>query len=296
MVPGCLRADVVTLPPVADTTLVETTPTNSLGAVEFFNAGTTQNYTRNRGLVRFEVAGNVPAGSRILGARVQIEVTRRPRDGFDTAFFGLHRMKVSWGEGAASLQFPDTSPGLGGPALPGDATWTHRFWGTELTWAEPGGKEAVDYEAKPGSDAIIYGLEDSPYVFESRPALVKDVQLWLDSPADNFGWMIRPSNEGSNFTARRIGSRESSSPPLLLIEYTPPAATPELGIVRSDSGGFTVSFQAEAGVAYRLEESDATLEGRWTTVQSYPATPGGSSRSFHVAPQNAGRFYRLATP
>ena len=270
-----------------------TAPTVSLAGSA---SGTTQNFTRNRGLVRFDVAGNVPAGSRILSARVQIEVTRRPRDGFDTAFFGLHRMKGSWGEGTASLQFPDTSPGLGGPALAGDATWTHRFWGTELTWAEPGGKEAVDFESKPSSDAIIYGLEDSPYVFESRPALVKDVQLWLDSPAANFGWMIKPSNEGSNFTARRISSRESSSPPLLFIEYTPPPTAPEVAITRNDSGGFTLSFQAEAGIAYRLEESDATLGDRWTTVQRYPAMPGGSIRNFRVAPQNAGRFYRLATP
>ena len=286
----------MTLTPVADTTLIETTPTNSLGAVEFFNAGTTQNYTRNRGLVRFDVAGAVPAGSRILGARLQIEVTRRPRDGFDTAFFGLHRMKVSWGEGTAPLEFPDTSPGLGGPALAGDATWTHRFWGTELTWTEPGGKEAVDYEGNPSSDAIIYGLDDSPYVFESRPALVKDVQLWLDSPAANFGWMIRPSNEGSNFTARRMGSRESSTPPLLLLEYSPPAAGPGLAFTRDDSGGFTVEFLAEAGTAYRLEESDSVAESHWTTVQTYPAAPGGSTRSFRVAPQHAGRFYRLATP
>jgi hypothetical protein len=57
------RAEVVVLTPVADTTLVEAAPTNNLGGMPFVNAGTTQTFTRNRGLFRFasrEDAGRAP--------------------------------------------------------------------------------------------------------------------------------------------------------------------------------------------------------------------------------------------
>src|SRR5262245_47621192 len=80
-------ADSVSLLPVADATLFEVKPTNSLGGATWFSSGTTQNFTKNRGLVRFDVAGSIPRGSRILGATITVKVMQVPRDGYASAFF-----------------------------------------------------------------------------------------------------------------------------------------------------------------------------------------------------------------
>jgi hypothetical protein len=53
--------------------------------------------------------------------------------------------------------------------------------------------------------------------------MVADVQGWLKGPSSNFGWIIL-GDEGSSRTAKRFGSRESSSAgerPSLIVEYVP---------------------------------------------------------------------------
>jgi len=52
-----LQADSAVLTSVADTTLIETAPDYNLGGALIVNAGTTQNFTRNRGLFRFDPTG-----------------------------------------------------------------------------------------------------------------------------------------------------------------------------------------------------------------------------------------------
>jgi hypothetical protein len=53
--------------------------------------------------------------------------------------------------------------------------------------------------------------------------LVADVQLWLDQPGSNFGWMLLCQSEGTAFSARRFGSRENPfTTPALAIEFLLP--------------------------------------------------------------------------
>ena len=59
--------------------------------------------------------------------------------------------------------------------------------------------------------------------------MVADVQLWLDTPATNFGWLLR-GNEITSQSVKRFDTREHVDPlarPSLTIEYTPPG-TPAL--------------------------------------------------------------------
>ena len=129
-----VRADTVTLRPVADTTLIETAPNNNLGGQPFANSGTTQNFTKNRALFRFDVSA-IPTGAQVDSVSLAFEVTRQPVDGYAPADFGLHRMLVSWGEGAQTTANPG-SPGQGAPASPGEATWLARFAQTGPNWAD----------------------------------------------------------------------------------------------------------------------------------------------------------------
>src|SRR6185295_5391871 len=127
-------------------------PSNSFGAGTWISSGTTQNGNSNRALIKFDVASAIPAGSTITDAGLHVWVTRRPVDGISNSTFSLRRMLRGWGEG--SNPTPTVSPGLGLPALPGDATWSHSFWDTNA-WSIPGGQEGVDYSSDISTTAQI---------------------------------------------------------------------------------------------------------------------------------------------
>ena len=226
------RADSVTLRPVADTTLIETAPNNNLGGQPFANSGTTQNFTKNRALFRFDVSA-IPTGAQVNSVSLVLEVTRQPVDGYAPADFGLHRMLVSWGEGAQTTANP-ASPGQGAPAASGEATWLARFAQTGPNWAAAGGLAGTDFAAASSAGQSIYGTANSPYFFTSAP-LATDVQMWLDNPGANFGWLLLANDEGPNFTARRFGSREDAiNAPQLFVQYS---AVPEPSALLLLAGG-----------------------------------------------------------
>jgi hypothetical protein len=211
------HADNVTLTPSADTTLHEYFPENNLGAQVYLNAGTTQNGPRTRGLMAFDVAGAIPSGATINAVTLTLEVVGQPVDGDAPSNFGLHRMLVERGEGTGS----GNPPSLGRPALPGEANWSFRL-AASAPWASPGGLAGVDFVSPFSSDTFIYGVNLSPYSFDTTQRLVDDVQLWLDQPGQNFGWMLLTQSENENFSARRFGSREDPlQAPRLMIDFTP---------------------------------------------------------------------------
>jgi hypothetical protein len=242
-------ADTVTVTAAADATLIEVSPNNSSGGAEFFNAGTTQNVTRNRALIRFDVSSQLPQGALITGVSLQLDVVRQPVDGFEASPFSIHRVLRPWGEGTT---VPNDNPGgLGGPAAPGDATWSDRF-AFDQPWAAPGGEADIDYLSLSSGAIIMYGTLDSPYAFESTSESVADVQLWLDDPNSNFGWMLMTDFEDTAFTARRFASREDplGRGPRLTIEYT---VVPEPGTVAL----FAVGSVVLAGVLRRHSRATA---------------------------------------
>ena len=216
-------AETVQLAPVADTTLIAVNPDNNLGGKSYFNSGTTQNFTKNRGLIQFDPLASIPVGAMIQSVTVQFEVLGQPVDGYAAGTFGLHRMLVSWGEGDKS---PTTQVGLGLPASPGEATWNSRFHGMDMPWSQPGGEAGVDFVSQASVSDVIYDVGNSPYIFGSTPGLVADVQYWVDNPSENYGWMLLLADESVDFTARRFGASEGPDAAILTIQY---AMVPEPG-------------------------------------------------------------------
>ena len=215
---GAGRADVMTLHPSADTTLHEYFPENNLGGLLYFTAGTTQNRPRTRGLMAFDIAGALPAGATINSVSLTLEVIGQPVDGDTPSNFELHRMLVAWGEGGGN----GLPPFLGAPAQLGEACWNSPAAVTGLNWGAPGGLAGVDFTAQRSGDTFIYGVNFSPYLFDSSFGLVADAQSWLDHPQSNFGWMMLTETEDEIFSARRFASREDPfRAPLLQIEFTP---------------------------------------------------------------------------
>jgi hypothetical protein len=226
-----LCADVVTLHPVADTSLIQVAPDANLGGTGYFNAGTAGNGNRNRGLMQFSLLEDIPAGSIINNVYLTLDIIRQPSVDVATGTFVLRRMLTSWGEGD-KLPADESSPGLGAPATTGEANWLFRFV-DGAAWSAPGGLAGVDFVTAPSSTAYVYGIGDL-VEFESTPELTADVQLWLDHPDANNGWMLMPESEVIRKTARSfLSSEDPSGGPQLVIDFTPvpePAPLAVLGV------------------------------------------------------------------
>jgi hypothetical protein len=216
-VPGLASAQLANIIPVKDNTLYEFVPadgdlSNALG--NHFFAGETGMGELRRGVLAFDIAGNIPAGSTILGVTLSLNMSRTGLD--DAQNVELHKMLADWGEGTSVAPGEE---GTGAPATTNDATWRHRFFDT-IFWATEGGNFSATVSATQSVGAV------GVYTWSSPP-MVGDVQSWLNNPATNFGWLVL-GDESEILTAKRFDTRESASPPVLTIQYTPgvPRPTP----------------------------------------------------------------------
>ena len=175
-----------------------------------------------RALVQFDLS-LIPANATITSARLDVVCTKSPNA--VTREFTLHRLTTDWGEGASS-----SAGGAGSFAEPGDATWVYNFYATSQ-WVNAGG----DFVAQVSSTTEMQ--DEGAYSFPSTDQMIDDVQVWLDNPSSNFGWLIM-GDEDVEKTARRIGTREQieeTERPYLVVEY-------EIG---STPGDFTGDGQVD---------------------------------------------------
>jgi len=201
---------------VADNTIIEDPAgAYSSGASAYFFAGRVNvngGGTLRRGALRFDLT-SIPAGSTITSVSLRLYCSAA---GNSTArAIALKRFTASWGEGA-SIAFG----GGGAFAQANDVTWLHRFYpGTP--WSTPGGEFVDTASATRNVTGIGF------YSWTSTPALVADVQGWVNAPATNFGWCVQ-GNESTLQSVKRFDSRESApaNRPQLTVIYTPPSSNP----------------------------------------------------------------------
>lgn len=192
----------VILHPVKDNTIYSEngTKSNATGA-EFFvgETGSIAGQAKRRGLLQFNVSA-IPAGSVITSASLSVTCTKVPPSAAPDSI-ELHKGLATWGEGTSF------GSGNGGTASVNDATWTCRFangtGGCTQTWNTAGG----DFSAIVSSGATVNGA--GVYTLPSSPALIADVQKWVDTAALNFGW-IMIGDEATAYTARGFSSREGA--------------------------------------------------------------------------------------
>ena len=201
-------AGTVNINPSKDNTLYEYDPldgdkSNALG-FHFFAGETGMNELR-RGVLAFDIAGNIPLGATITAASLSLNMSRTPTN---TAYvMELRKLLADWGEGTSIAPGEE---GDGAPATPNDATWRHRFFDT-MFWSAQGG----DFSATVSASQLVGPV--GQYTWSSAQ-MVADVQAWLDNPASNFGWLVL-GDETAIATAKRFDTRESASPPMLTIEF-----------------------------------------------------------------------------
>jgi hypothetical protein len=207
--PSLAIAQLANINPIKDNTLYQYDPaegdvSNALG--NHFFAGETAQGELRRGVLAFDIAGNIPAGSTILGVTLSLNMSRT---GSDTSRnVELHKLLADWGEGTSVAPGEE---GDGAPATTNDATWRHRFFDT-IFWTTEGGDFSATVSASQSVGTV------GVYTWSSSQ-MVADVQSWLDNPATNFGWLVL-GDESDILTAKRFDTRESASPPVLTIQYT----------------------------------------------------------------------------
>lgn len=214
----------VTLTPSRDSTIYEPKQGGNIfanGAGQYLFAGRVGfdgGFVRRRTLLKFDVAATLPSGATITAAVLRLYVSKSPSDnGDETVGLKLHRLNKDWGEGASDPPGPE---GQGTTPENDDATWISRFHNRDPAelWTESGAKVEDDYQAIESSGAAL-GKQLQYYTWPCKTALLADVQLWLDDPASNFGWILLGDDGG--FSARRFNSRENNEfKPELVIYYT----------------------------------------------------------------------------
>ena len=227
-------AAVLTFQPNADNSIYSNATGNSNGAGPTLfsgHSGNTNNGTR-RALLDFDLS-SIPSGAIIDRVELRLTLADAATQETSNRNFSLHRLSTSWGESTSFVNAVGGGTGNGDTADPGDATWNVRFFGTPSTnWATAGG----DYLVSASATTSIGQLADvgSSYTWETlrgsmATGLVADVENWLASPANNFGWLLRIDDEAQFFTARRFFSRDytnvdlslqAANRPLLTIEYS----------------------------------------------------------------------------
>ena len=216
----------VTLVPSQDNTLIGPgSGANSNGSGDGIYAGQIGFFGGSevirRGLLQFDLS-EIPATATITSVTLNVSVVKTPND--NEYEFSLHRCNESWGEGASD--FPG---GIGAPAQTGDATWVARFH-PDTPWSVAGG----DFEADSSGTTLISGRAD--YAF-TGDGLIDDVQVWLDNPKLNHGWVMLGA-EGTSLSARKFGSRE----------YVDESKRPTLVVTYEEAGGIPGDFNDDGTV------------------------------------------------
>ncbi|MBX3461967.1 MAG: DNRLRE domain-containing protein [Planctomycetes bacterium] len=203
----------VWVPCSADNTLYESaTGALSNGSGPSLFVGRAGNGLLRRAVLRFDVAAQVPAGAAIVAAGLTVRAVQSS-DPTPLPVTG-HRLLQAWGEGGSVAT--SGNGGAGAPAAANDATWLHAF-SPSAFWNQAGG----DFAAAP---SFVLAMPAVGTVSAApTAAAVADVQAWLDTPAQNHGWLLLADESVSGATARRLDSRESTGVrPFLAVTYVLP--------------------------------------------------------------------------
>lgn len=287
----------ITITADRDATLYESNNgTLANGAGPSIFVGVTAQPGKRRALLHFDVAGQIPTGSRVLS--VELDTFSAQSTAFLPIATYVHRVTQDWDEGSAFANGPG---GAGTFAGNGSATWIHTSRGTSgATWNTPGG----DFDPQP---SFIFDLASvGPSTATVQPGIVNDVQSWLDNPAGNFGWILK-TDEVMWPTARRMNSRESSlgSLPRITVTYLTPGQVGNYGTgwlvngspFQLDISG-TANGIAPMPIVYNNAPSPLTVGANFISFGLDPVGPtlpfGGSVYLTLSGPVIAGDVFTLA--
>ncbi|HSH02561.1 MAG TPA: LamG-like jellyroll fold domain-containing protein, partial [Anaerolineae bacterium] len=221
----------LSLTPIKDNTIYDNdTADLSNGRGDFFFAGVngaTGGNSPMRGLLAFNIADALPPGAEIIDVSLHLTASIGSNN---SGTINLHTLQSDWGEGSSHA--PGGEAG-GAPATTGDATWDHTFYDTTF-WSTPGG------DVDPNASATQFLPGNGGHTITSLQMLA-DVRNWHTNPDNNFGWLIRNSDETTGGNALRFISKDNANTadhPRLVISYrlgATPAAFDDTYTIDEDS-------------------------------------------------------------
>ena len=211
--------NVLPIEAVTDNTLYQSvTGDRSNGAGPSIIVGKYGASSRRRGLVKFDVAGTLPAGALITDARLQMDALAVEKS--TTAVVALRTVTRDWGEGVSSAAAPDDL--LGANSTTDDATWIHAKY-NYISWSNPGGDFNFFDEVTKTSVTVA-----GTYTWGPAAGMLSDVQSWYQNGKNNKGWILL-ANEDRDIGWKRFASSEhtvaAQRPRLILTFFTSEPAT-----------------------------------------------------------------------
>ncbi len=204
--PSAGWAATATIGAVKDNTIFQSNSSNSGGGSAGIHVGTNGMGSPRRGLIAFDIAGNVPVGSIVTSVQLTLYLGSAPLADYHD--ISIHKLNKDWGEGTAGNSNPAIGgSGQGSPASPGDATWSHAMLDFSA-WTSAGAQG--DFNTVASATTSVGGPVDAPFTWSSTPALVGDVQGWLDASATNFGWALINTQEETIRSVKAFYSREAT--------------------------------------------------------------------------------------
>jgi len=270
---------------VADTTLFEVSPNNNLGrsTLAVGSVAATGQGLRGRGLLRFDVSG-IPTNAVIDSAALTFTVLQTPFGAVPSSF-RVHRFLKPWNEGIGTGN-------NGRFAFAEETTWNSQFHGV-TPWSQPGSAAGTEYTSSESGSVDVDGL--TAYTVQDS-GLAADVQAWVSGAAANHGWIMISSGEGTQRTARRVGSRESGgAAPSLAIQYTvrPTDPQPQIAAVSETDNQFQLRFTVPSTYCYDVQVRDSLITGSWSVLTNICAPAGDISAVAADSLTRPQRFYRL---
>ncbi len=274
---------------VADTALRSSVPDNNFGAVTPLPIGVgVFGSPVNRCLFKFDVTA-LPTNAVITSVTLRLFLSSDPTL---PASFDVNRLLQDWGEGRGTNAPASHN---GSPALPGEATWNSRFY-PSTPWGAGGGAAGTDFVATPSATSSMSGVTND---FTSA-GLAADVQLWLQNPGANFGWIVLATGEPAS-TGKLVGSREDPIlAPILIVDYSLPgtvAPAPPVIFGAALSGNqIRFSFNVESNRTYAVEFRDSLIDGNWSVLTNIAAQPADTTIDITNPISSPARFFRARTP
>lgn len=281
LLPHFSTAQSVTINPTADNTLYEQgTGSLSNGAGQYLFAGRTAQGANSirRIVLRFDVAGAVPAGATITGATLSLSMNKGANNTAQN--MSIHPLTTDWGEGTSNAPGQE---GSGTTSTANSATWIHSFFpGT--TWNTVGG----DFSPTASATTAVAG--NGTYSWSSA-TVTSDVASWYSNPATNFGW-IMIGNEASSVTSKRFASKEfatAASRPQLTITYTVPCTDPDIPTLMASSSAVCAGDPTTITATGNL--NDATAWALYTGSCGGTLVASNATGIFTVSPTTATTYF-----
>lgn len=220
----------------------------------------------DRALLRFDLT-SIPTNAIVQSATLKLLVVRAPTSTPYNLY--LHRMLKAW----------TTS-----------ATWSSADIG--VPWASPGAAAGTDYLTNWAPGLVASDSNGFFGSFGGSTPLISDLQIWIQHPATNHGWMIISEGEKSDYSARHFASSETLTPPQLLLTYQTPAPIPTLTNSRIDNRTLRFTITPAPGWFYQIQTREHLDRGEWTILTNLPAGNASTPLSFQSPLTNTHRFFR----